>query len=94
VRIIPAEGHAEDAYAFKAPPGRFYRQEDEEKVIEKVVEHLDARYPYWNFRMVKVGAGKYNFVYDGLREKVIDSGRHEEDDESSCRPSVKAVEEK
>jgi hypothetical protein len=68
IRIIPAEGHREDSYTYKAPPGRFYQLEDEGKVCERVIEFLDEKYPWWNFRMVKVGLGRYNFVYDGLRE--------------------------
>lgn len=76
VRMIPPEGHREDSYTFKAPPGRWYTEESEQEAIEKVVDYLDKKYQYWNFKMVKVGHGKYNFVYDGLRERpdANDSG--------------------
>ena len=70
IRIIPAEGHAEDKQVFHAPPGRHYTPESEEHAVELVVEHLDRKYPWWNFRMVKVGRGQYNFVYDRLREET------------------------
>ena len=76
IRIIPAEGHAEDKQTFHAPPGRHYTDESIEHVVEKVIEHLDKKYPWWEFKIVKVGRGKYNFVYDGLREGA---GEREDD---------------
>jgi len=80
IRIIPAEGHAEDKQTFHAPPGRHYTDESIEHVVEKVIEHLDKKYPWWEFRMVKVGRGQYNFVYDGLREEAIEKMKGKSDD--------------
>lgn len=85
IRIIPPEGHREDSYTYKAPPHKFYRLEDEDKVCERVIEHLDKRYPWWEFKMVKVGAGKYNFVYVGLREQRPELSEENKNDESLHR---------
>lgn len=68
VKMIPPEGHRPQKTTFRAPPGQNYTPESEEQAIEKVVDYLDKTYRYWNFKMVKVGVGRYNFVYDGLRK--------------------------
>ena len=38
-----------------------------EDVLDKVIEDLDARFPLWNFRAVRIGQWQWNFVFDGLR---------------------------
>jgi len=68
VRMIPRPGYAEDSYTFHAPPGRHYS--DPQDVLDHVVEYLDKKYPLWEFKIVQVGAGKFNFVYVGLRENA------------------------
>jgi hypothetical protein len=83
VRMIPPEGHAEDSYTFKAPPGKHYTSESEEQAIERVVDYLDKKYQYWNFKIVKVARGRYNFMYDGLRER---EQAEDSDAESILRP--------
>jgi len=78
VRVIPAEGHRGDKYTFRAPPGRVYMEDSREKVIEHVIDYLDKKYPYWDFRIVEVGATQVNFVYAGLREGATEiAGEHE-----------------
>lgn len=68
VRVIPPEGHREERVKFHSPPGRHYQ--DESKLVEKVIEYLDKKYPWWDFTMVPVGRRQFNFVYAGLREVV------------------------
>jgi hypothetical protein len=72
VRVIPAEGHAEDKFTFRAPPGKQWNDLSREQIVEKVIEHLDKKYPFWNFRKVDVGPTQMNFVYDGLREGAVE----------------------
>jgi hypothetical protein len=85
VRMIPPEGHREDAYTFKAPAGRVYDEASEQQAIDKIIDYLDKKYRYWEFKLVKVGWGRYNFVYAGLRENAdgLDDIRKEVRDESS-----------
>lgn len=80
IRMIPPEGHQEDAYTFRAPAGRHYTEESEQTAVEKVVEYLDKKYPWWEFKMVRVGRGKYNFIYDGLREQRAALGENDNDE--------------
>jgi hypothetical protein len=69
VRMIPKPGSGTkmDQTVFKAPAGRSYTEETVEMALDRVVDYLDERFPLWEFRMVKVGAGRFNFVYDGER---------------------------
>jgi hypothetical protein len=52
---------------FHAPPRHHYSAENIQQAIDECIEKLDAAYPRWNFRMVRVGAGAVNFIYDGER---------------------------
>lgn len=79
MRIIPPKdiGLAkEERVNFDAPPGKKWTEESEEQAVEKVVEYLDKKYPRWEFRMVRVGVGKYNFVFAGTREAEDVSNLH------------------
>ena len=68
VRIVPKVGEgAEEKRTFHAPSGRHWTEENVEETFEKVVDYLDRKYPAWEFRMVNVGNGQVNFVYDGDR---------------------------
>lgn len=69
MRVIPPEGHPDlvGTIVAKAQPGRCYTEENVEEIIEKMVERLDARFPHWDFAMVRLGVDRINFVYSGLR---------------------------
>ena len=94
VRIILPEGHATQKVDFHAPPGRHYDDGSEAQAIEKVIDYLDEKYLYWNFRMVRVGRGQYNFVYDGIREDsdaYKSVHRQEQDRDASEVPSAEVA---
>ena len=75
MRVIPPEGHPdiEGVIVAKAQPGRCYTAEAVEDIIDKMIERLDQRFPYWNFKMIRLGPDRVNFVYDGLREGASDA---------------------
>lgn len=69
LRVIPPEGHPdiEGVIVAKAAQGRCYTEQQVEEIVERMIERLDQRFPRWEFRMVRVGFDRVNFVYAGLR---------------------------
>lgn len=85
VRVILPEGHPEQRRVFRpAEPRCGYNPSQVEELVGEVIDWLDKTYPYWEFRMVRVGAkgDAINFVYAGLRERrdpvVIDPSTSKE----------------
>jgi hypothetical protein len=54
---------------FRAPQGKVWTDSSLEEAEEKVIEWLDVKFPYWNFKSVRVGPLAINFVFDGLRRE-------------------------
>lgn len=70
VKVILPEGKLGDYQKFHAPAGCAYSEANIENVVEHVINHLDKKYPLWDFRMIRIGQGKFVFAYAGLRENV------------------------
>lgn len=69
VKFFPPDGTFHEK-VFVAPPKKVYTEESLDDVIEKTINWLDEKFPKWNWRMVKVGTMRVNFIYDGLREET------------------------
>jgi hypothetical protein len=56
---------------FRAPVERGYSEKQIDETRERVVEYLDKRFPYFNFREVQVGPNKFNYIATGLRGQDV-----------------------
>lgn len=64
---VPTGNPQEMRRRFVAAPGTAYSEENMEALVETCIEFLDKTFPNWNFRMVRIKANEYKFIYDGLR---------------------------
>lgn len=71
VRVILPEGHKELKWHYRAKPGMGCTEDNMEKLLGDVVEHLEKRFVYWEFKMVQIAANRFNFVYAGLKAAQI-----------------------
>src|SRR5271155_4906090 len=70
VRIIPPsdQGMAKpEKVNFDAPRGQHWNQQSIETCLDRVIDYLDKKYPRWEFRMIALDIGRYNFVFAGKR---------------------------
>jgi hypothetical protein len=56
-------------HVFRAPPKRGYSAADIEESLERVIEHLDAKFPTLEFKQVELAGNKFNFIAIGARER-------------------------
>jgi hypothetical protein len=52
---------------YQTLPGKRMDDGAFEDICEKVADEIDKEFPSYDFRLVKVGRGEFNFVYHGLR---------------------------
>jgi hypothetical protein len=55
-------------HVFRAPPKRGYSAADIEESLERVIEHLDAKFPTLEFKQVELARNKFNFIAIGARQ--------------------------
>ena len=67
--ILPSHWRRNRGHTFHAGPGREFKDSHIESCIEDFTNYLDRVYPGVDFRMVKVGPGKFNFIY---QEKTVE----------------------
>jgi hypothetical protein len=68
VKIIPPNDSKPYKWYWRAPAGQFYSPANIDEILEKVVEHLENKFPQWEFKLVELGPTSYNFVYAGERQ--------------------------
>lgn len=68
IKIILREDQKPHHQVLRAAPGQGYSQESIDKVIENVVEQLELKHPFWEFRLVERGANAISFVFAGTKE--------------------------
>jgi hypothetical protein len=67
VRFKLIIGEFETGRQYKAKPHFAYTAKDIERMIEGYVDELEKEFPQVEFRMVRVGPNRYNFIADELR---------------------------
>ena len=60
-------GEFEQTKCYRAKPSYAYTLKDIEQMIETFVDQLDKNYPQLEFRMVRVGPNRYNFIAEEVR---------------------------
>jgi hypothetical protein len=69
IKVILPEGRKSIHQVVHAPPRQGFHPDGIDEIVSKTIEQLDARFKYWNFRMIQRGANAFTFVYDGLRDQ-------------------------
>lgn len=67
--ILPSHWRPNPGHTFHASPGCSFKENHIESAVEDFINYLDKSYPGVDFRMVKVGPGKFNFIY---QEKPVE----------------------
>lgn len=80
-RVIMPDGQVDPGHTWKAGPHSYFKEIHEERAVEEFVSYLDQNYPAFDFRMVKVGPGRYNFIYAGSRK---DNNEKEKESDWPC----------
>lgn len=75
--ILPRDYKPNPGHIFKANPRCEFKESHIEEAVENFVDYLDRVYPGLDFRMVKVGPGRFNFICTGDRveQSTLDSER-------------------
>lgn len=68
--VYPPDFRAPTREVIKCPKGHRYTDEGIEEIIERAIDEVDRKYPWWEFRLVRRGANAATLVYAGLREKA------------------------
>jgi hypothetical protein len=70
MRVILPKGYPPNpGHTYKAKPHEMFNAAKEEEAVDDFAEYLDRGYPCLDFRYVRVGPGRYNFICTGPRTK-------------------------
>jgi hypothetical protein len=71
LKIITPEGHNPIHQILRAGPRQGFREEDIDTTLDNATEHVEKRFPFWEFRVVERGRNAFTFVYAGLKPQGI-----------------------
>lgn len=55
------------------PAGRGWNEDDLDKMLDQVADHLEKRFPSIEFRVVELAPNHCNFIYEGRKEYTVEA---------------------